>query len=93
MKKMLIIGLACLFMLTGCFTTKVEYVYPDLPALDVTLPERPTLERLNVSLPVEANRNTVKLISYIESLEVVIQNFQDYYTDLKQIWSNKDAEN
>lgn len=89
MKRSIVILLFWIVVLCGCRTT--HYVYPELPEYDVQMPDRPQLESTSEVVPVEVNRNTVKLITYVQQLESYIDNLKAYYHALPEIWRNENA--
>lgn len=68
-------------LLTGCKT--VVQVKPEYPDFTIITPVRPTLETVTDSVPVEATRNLIKMISYAEQLENAIQSWTNFYEELK----------
>lgn len=90
MRRIVPIVVLVLVLLTGC--TTVKYVYPKMPEYTAKIPARPTLEKTSGEVPAEVNRNTIKLISYIEQLEITLDSFQTYYDNLRELWSGNDAD-
>lgn len=43
----------------------------------IPLPSRPTLESVTEPVPIEAQRNTLKLIAYIERLELICKEYSN----------------
>lgn len=94
MKRLIVVLLICVFMLTGCaMLQRTVYVYPELPDFDVNVPEKPTLLKVNGDVPKEVNENTIKLITYSNELELIIESYEVYLDSIKTNWSDKDAEN
>ena len=85
MKKALIIFLA-LFLITGCET--VRYITPAVPDYKPVLPERPELYEIEetADIPKEVNINTVLLMGYAESLEMIIENWERFYNELTKLY-------
>lgn len=79
--------------LVGCKTAPV-YIKPALPVYDPILPERPELLEIseNINLPQEVNINQLLLMAYAEKLEILLENWRKFYSELSTIYSNDDAE-
>ncbi len=82
MKKIIPLVLIVLLISVGC-ATRTEYIQPDLPCYDPIRPVRPKLENISVPVPVEVNRNTVKLMSYITQLETYGDGWEEFYEGLR----------
>ena len=91
MKRALLIIL--FIFLVGCKTAPV-YIKPALPAYDPIIPERPELLEIseNVNLPQEVNINQLLLMAYAEKLEILLENWRKFYSELSTIYPNDDAE-
>lgn len=92
MKKIWIVIFITLFLLCGCSTVRTVYVYPELPEYNVVIPDKPVLEKIESNVPIEVNRNTIKLITYSQQLEISLMNFRDFYNGLYERWRNENAE-
>ena len=91
MKRALVIIL--FILLVGCKTAPV-YIKPALPTYDPIIPERPELLEIseNVNLPQEVNINQLLLMAYAEKLEILLENWRKFYSELSTIYPNDNAE-
>ena len=91
MKRALLIIL--FILLVGCKTAPV-YIKPALPVYDPILPDRPELLEIseNINLPQEVNINQLLLMTYAEKLEILLENWRKFYSELSTIYSKDDAE-
>lgn len=92
MKRWLIVIVCALTLLCSCSTVRTVYIYPELPNYQAVIPDKPVLEKIESDIPVEVNRNTVKLITYSQQLEVSLLNFIEFYNRLCEKWRNENAE-
>ena len=88
MKKAVVIILL-IFLLIGC--KSVEYITPSLPEFSPVIPERPELLETpkESEIPKEANINLVLLLGYAESLENVIESWEQFYNELTNLYQTK----
>lgn len=88
MKKAVVIILV-IFLLIGC--KSVEYITPSLPEFAPVVPDRPELLEIPEGTETlkEANINLVLLVGYAESLENVIDSWERFYSELKNLYQTK----
>lgn len=88
MKKAVVIILL-IFLLIGC--KSVEYITPSLPEFSPFIPERPELLEIpkESGIPKEVNINLVLLMGYAESLENVIESWEQFYNELTNLYQTK----
>lgn len=92
MKRWLVVIVCTLMLLCSCSTVRTVYVYPELPDYHAVVPDKPVLEKIESEVPVEVNRNTIKLITYSQQLELSLSNFIEFYNGLCEKWRDKNAE-
>lgn len=85
MRKVLILLflIISLFTINSCKTT----VVPILPEYNPIIPSKPNLEEVVGEVPIEVVRNTIELMGYAESLEIVLNSWVEYYNSLRKSYS------
>ena len=88
MKKIITIALITL-ALTSCATT-TEYLQPTLPLFTPNIPTRPTLESVDMVVPEVVITNTLSLMNYARELEVTLESWEEFYTELRRVNNNNE---
>ena len=72
------ISILAVLLLSSCATA--SYLVPELPEFSPPRPERPVLEED------DPEGNTVRLISYSRKLEVLIDGWEGFYAELREMF-------
>lgn len=83
--KMILLVFLILFLICSCKTTQANAFYPKFNPL---LPTRPVLEKVNEDVPIEAERNLIKLMSYSRQLETICNSWSEFYSSLQNGGNN-----
>lgn len=76
--SMRVISILAVLLLSSC--TTVSYLVPELPEFDPPRPERPVLAEQ------DPEGNTIRLISYSRKLEVLIDGWEGFYAELREMF-------
>lgn len=79
------ISLASILVLLLVSCSTVEYVQTPLPDFDPGIPTRPTLEKVEGSVPQAVNVNTIRLMDYCRELEYYGMAWREFYEQLKTL--------
>lgn len=79
--KRISLALLSVLLLVSCST--VEYVQTPLPDFEPSIPTRPTLEKVEGSVPTAVNVNTIRLMDYCRELESYGRAWREFYEQLK----------
>lgn len=78
--KLSLIVFVILSLFCSCKTVQTPVV---LPKFKPMMPTRPILETVNEDVPIEAERNLIKLMSYSKQLEMICESWGEFYSSLQ----------